>query len=377
MTGAALLLTACSGGAGTPQTPTKPPAPPAKLTSAIADGSKDITVNTKLTLTASDGKVGEVKLVGKSGTPVEGRPSDDGKTWTSTGRLEFGETYSYEGKALNADGKATELRGSFSTVAPGTLVRGMLNIDDNGTVGIAAPIIIQFAGHVEDRVAAEKALSVKSEPATTGAWGWLPDNDTGSRVHWRPQNYWAPNTKVTVTANLYGVPYGQGRYGKDDVTSTFTIGRSQIVKADVNTHRMTVIRDGAEVASYDASMGSGASQDRVTRSGIHVVTEKWEDKVMSNPPYYTDARERWAVRISNNGEFIHANPNTIGNQGNSNVTHGCINLSTANAQEYFGTAIFGDPVEVTGSSVALSSADGDIYDWALDWGQWQALSALR
>jgi len=108
-----------------------------------------------------------------------------------------------------------------------------------------------------------------------------------------------------------------------------------------------------------------------------VVTEKWEDKIMSNPPYYTDVRERWAVRISNNGEFIHANPGTVGSQGNTNVTHGCVNLSAGDAQAYFGTAIQGDPVEVTGSSVPLSAQDGDIYDWSFDWAGWQALSAVK
>ena len=81
-------------------------------------------------------------------------------------------------------------------------------------------------------------------------------------------------------------------------------------------------------------------------------------------------------RISNNGEFIHANPETTGVQGSSNVTNGCINLSTSDAQEYFGTALYGDPVEVTGTSIDLSPADGDIYDWAIDLPTWKSMSAL-
>jgi hypothetical protein len=31
---------------------------------------------------------------------------------------------------------------------------------------------------------------------------------------------------------------------------------------------------------------------------------------------------------------------------------------------------------VTGSDVALSARDGDIWDWTLTWSQWRALSAL-
>ena len=58
----------------------------------------------------------------------------------------------------------------------------------------------------------------------------------------------------------------------------------------------------------------------VTRNGIHVVTEKYADFYMSNPAAgYTNAHERWAVRISNNGEFIHANPKSTSAQGNDNV----------------------------------------------------------
>jgi hypothetical protein len=108
-----------------------------------------------------------------------------------------------------------------------------------------------------------------------------------------------------------------------------------------------------------------------------VVSEKHADFYMSNPAAgYSNVHERYAVRISNNGEFIHANPQSLGAQGNTNVTNGCINLSAANAQEYFSSAIYGDPVEVSGTSVKLSYADGDIWDWAVDWDTWVSMSAI-
>jgi len=80
------------------------------------------------------------------------------------------------------------------------------------------------------------------------------------------------------------------------------------------------------------------------------------------------------VRISDNGEFIHQNQNTVADQGVDNVSHGCINLSAQNAQAYYQSAIYGDPVQVTGTSVPLSAADGDIYDWAIPWNQWTTKS---
>jgi lipoprotein-anchoring transpeptidase ErfK/SrfK len=98
---------------------------------------------------------------------------------------------------------------------------------------------------------------------------------------------------------------------------------------------------------------------------------------MSNPRYgYSNIPERWAVRISNNGEFIHANPASAGSQGNSNVTHGCVNLSLADADAYYHSAIWGDPVEVSGTSVQLSAADSEIYIWAMPFDEFKKLSAL-
>ncbi|WP_060712077.1 L,D-transpeptidase [Pseudonocardia sp. HH130629-09] len=89
-----------------------------------------------------------------------------------------------------------------------------------------------------------------------------------------------------------------------------------------------------------------------------------------------DEPQFWAVRISNNGEFIHANPASSWAQGSRNVSHGCINLSSRDAKEFFASATFGDPVEVTGSSQPLTARDGDLYDWTIPWDEWRSLSAL-
>ena len=67
---------------------------------------------------------------------------------------------------------------------------------------------------------------------------------------------------------------------------------------------------------------------------------------------------------------------SAGAQGNTNVTNGCINLSTGDAEQYYQSAMYGDPVEVTGSSIQLSYSDGDIWDWAVPWDEWVAMSAL-
>jgi lipoprotein-anchoring transpeptidase ErfK/SrfK len=182
---------------------------------------------------------------------------------------------------------------------------------------------------------------------------------------------------VTVKGAFYGLDLGGGRYGASDVSSTFTVGRNQVVKADTTSHTIVIERDGSPVSSYPVSYGKADLPRNVTRSGIHVVNAMDEMVLMTNiPGGYENVEEHWAVRISNNGEFIHANPSTVGVQGSSNVSNGCVNMSSSDAQQYFGTAMIGDPVEVTGTTIDLSAADGDIYDWALSWATWTSMSAL-
>ena len=353
-----------------------PPKPVAAFTYDPGAGASGINPTAPVSVRVAHGTFAEVALRDAAGDAVEGALSDDRTQWTASGRLAYGQRYTWSGAATGKDGTAVPLGATFDTVDPPRALRGTLNIGDGRTVGVAAPIEIQFNGHVDDRAAVERALSVQTSTPVEGAWGWLPDENGGSRVHYRTKEYWPANTKVTVTAKLFGVDYGDGSWGRSDLSSSFTIGRSQVVKADANSHRLVVVRDGKRVADYPASYGLADDPDRNTRSGIHVVNEKFTDKRMVSERYDYDLVEKWAVRMSNNGEFIHANPETTGVQGSSNVTHGCVNLSPDNAKAYYDTAIYGDPVEVTGTPIQLAARDGDIWDWTLSWNQWTALSAL-
>ncbi|MFP5072326.1 Ig-like domain-containing protein [Pseudonocardia nantongensis] len=325
---------------------------------------------------AAGGTLDGVALTGPDGETVDGALSPDRSTWTSTAPLDYATTYTWHGRALGADGATTPVAGTLGTLKPAHEVRGTLNIGDGRTVGVAAPIEIRFDRHVDDRAAVERALKVTTSTPVEGSWGWLPDDNGGSRVHWRPKEYWPAGTHVRVDAPLLGVGYGGGNYGAENLSTSFDIGRAQVVKADTRSFRMVVERDGRQVASYPASYGLAADPDRNTRSGTHVVTEKFTDKRMVSPQYGYDLVEKWAVRMSNNGEFIHANPASASAQGASNVTHGCVNLSPADAKAYYDSARYGDPVEVTGTPVRLSPKDGDISDWTLSWDRWQQLSAL-
>ncbi|MGQ0718760.1 MAG: L,D-transpeptidase [Pseudonocardiales bacterium] len=372
-----MLLAGCTGTGPSLGTSSAPPRPQAQVSTLPGDKAADISPVLPVSVRVTGGVLQHVALTNRDGKVVAGSLSADRRSWTSTEPLGYGRTYTWGGTATGPDAILVPVTGSFTTVEPSQLVHATLNIGDDATVGIAAPVILQFDDHVADKAAVERALQVQTSVPTEGSWAWLPDADGGSRVHYRPKDYWQPGTKVNVSAKVYGVAYGDGSYGRQDLSTRFTIGRSQIVKADVNSHRMIVIRDGQEVMNFPASYGLASDPRRHTTNGVHVVMNKSQKVLMTNPAYnYFNLPMYWAVRISNNGEYIHANPGSAGAQGSANVTHGCVNLSTANAKRYFESAIFGDPVEVTNSPTPLSAAHGDIYDWTVPWDAWKAMSAL-
>ncbi|WP_211330175.1 L,D-transpeptidase [Prauserella muralis] len=373
-----LGLTACSGGTDTsseePDAPERPPAPAATVVAEPVNGAQSVAPRDPVRVTVNDGTIQSVALTNPEGEKVKGTLSEDKKSWTVAEPLGYSKTYTWSGNAVGSDGRQVPITGSFTTVTPDATLGASSNVGDGKTYGIAMPIAISFDAPVANKAAVEKALDVRTTPKTQGSWAWL-ENDTS--VHWRPKEYWRPGTKVSVTANIYGVELSDGVYGANDLTVDFSIGRSQIVKANTQTHRMVVIRDGKQVADYPVSFGLDSDPGRVTRSGTHVVMSKHSTYFMNNPGYgYEDFEVNWAVRISNNGEFTHAAPWSVSDQGVRNVSHGCLNLSPENAKEYYDSALMGDPVEITGSSQQLGPRDGDYHDWTYSWQEWTAKSAL-
>jgi len=374
------VLAACSNPVTNKLTEKKPPeAAHLKFQPDLSSGTaNDVVPTAQISVEVGDGWFQHVTLTNSGGKVITGSLNQDRTVYTVTEPLGYDATYTWNGSAVGHDGKAIPVKGKFTTVTPSKKIDGGFQLADGQTVGIAAPVIIQFDAPIADKAAVERALTVTTNPPVEGSWAWLPDEAKGARVHYRPREYYPAGTTVNVDAKLYGLPFGDGAYGAQDFSLSIQIGRRQVVKAEVTSHRIQVVNAvGAVIMDFPCSYGEADKARNVTRNGIHVVTEKYADFYMSNPAAgYSNAHERWAVRISNNGEFIHANPSSAGAQGNSNVTNGCINLSTADAAEYYPTAMYGDPVEVTGSSIQLSYSDGDIWDWAVDWDTWVSMSAL-
>ena len=77
----------------------------------------------------------------------------------------------------------------------------------------------------------------------------------------------------------------------------------------------------------------------------------------------------YAVRVSTDGVYLHQLDATVWAQGNTNTSHGCLNLNHDNAQWFYNFSVPGDVVEVrnTGGKPLQLWQNGD---WSVPWDQW-------
>lgn len=387
-----LGLAACTSGGGDagggqagPSTTVTPTAKQAKVAIA-AEGGDQVNPRTPIVVKVTDGTLNTVTVTNpQTGNHVEGTKSADNSTWTSKDHLRFGATYEVVATAVNTDGKPTEQKSTVHTLAAAAQALPELFPGTDHDYGVGQPIGVRFDRDV-DKAAAEKALIVTATPAQPGSWHWLSNRE----VHYRPKDYWQPNTTVKVDANLFGVNLGGGVYGQDDRTATYKIHDSWVAKADGGTHKMQILHNNQPVTTMDISMGMPSQP---SHSGSHVVSEKAPKVRMTSCSYdksrctpgqngYYDAVHNWGTKTSTDGEYVHelmASYNS-GAQGHQNVSNGCINLTDDLAKWFFDRFNPGDVVEVTnsgGKPIDNSSGLDWGTDWALDWPAWQAGSALR
>lgn len=372
----ALLAGACSGHK---DKATKPkPADPARIDVAPGANAADVSPARPVTVTASGGALESVALTKADGTPIQGTLANDKKSWSAAGPLEYGTTYSVSATARNGDGKESHSDDSFTTVTPRTLTAATLfPTPATGDVGVGQPVDVRFDEPVLDKAAAEKSMSVKSDPAVEGTWHWIDDKE----ARWRPKDYWPPGTKVTVDVNTFGLSLGDGVYGQANQEVNFTIHDSWIAEGNINTHRLTIYHNGQLVQDFPASFGRPKYP---THDGVHIVQSKSELVMMNSasfglpadsPDGYSNFPAHWATRISNDGEFVHANDGTTYSQGRANVTHGCVNLTSERARWFFDNINQGDVVKIVGGTPTLPVPDG-YGDWNVPWDVYVKGSAL-
>jgi lipoprotein-anchoring transpeptidase ErfK/SrfK len=91
--------------------------------------------------------------------------------------------------------------------------------------------------------------------------------------------------------------------------------------------------------------------------------------------YYNISNVEYAQRVTYSGEFIHAAPWSVGSQGYSNVSHGCVGMSTEAAGWLYSLTKRGDIVDVVGSDRYMEATNG-YGDWNVPWSEYKSGSAL-
>lgn len=222
----------------------------------------------------------------------------------------------------------------------------------NGSmVGVAKPIVINFQRPIANRALAEQAVHISSSPPVPGKFYWM----SSTQLRWRPVDFWPANSTITIDAG--------------GTKSSFRTGDALVATIDNATLQMEVMRNGTLEKTIPVSLGKPGYE---TPNGTYYVLEKFADMVMDSSTYGVpvDSAEGYklkvqdAVRINNAGIFVHGAPWSVGDQGKRNVSHGCPNLSPANAQWFYDNFGSGDPVVVKNSVGVYDENDG-AQDWQI------------
>jgi lipoprotein-anchoring transpeptidase ErfK/SrfK len=234
------------------------------------------------------------------------------------------------------------------------------------------PIILYFSQHITDKAAVERTLQVTTSKPVIGAWYW--DDSCGTApacAYFRPRDYWPAGTRVSFTGHLDGVQGAPGVYGYHTLTQTFSIGPSVIAIGNTAAHRTQIYVNGR--LRYNWPISSGRPGDD-TPNGSYLTIEKENPVEMKGPGY--DLMVPWSVRFTWSGDYYHDAYWSVGEQGFENVSHGCVNLSPADAETYYNLAVPGDPITIKGSPKS-GTWDNGWTQWFLSWPRYLRGSALH
>lgn len=204
------------------------------------------------------------------------------------------------------------------------------------TVGVAHPVTVTFTGDVPNRTAAERSVAVvpAGAPApTSGSFTWLDDHV----LQWTPAEFFPAHTPIDVSVGGF--------------STGFQTGSSVVSVADIGDHTFTVSIDGEVARQMPASMGkpkfpTPTGQFTALGKERNVTFDSRTIGIPLDDPEGYLIKGEYGVRVTWGGVYVHSAPWSVGSQGYSNVSHGCINLSPDNAAWYFDTVSVGDPIIV-------------------------------
>ena len=346
-----------------------------KVTATVQDGAVGVPVDQPIALTVAGGVLGSVSMVDESGEAIPGELDAEGVSWLASEPLDYNQRYTLTASALGLGGAATETL-TFQSHSPENLTMPYLAPLDGEVVGVGQTIAVRFDENIPDRIAAQKAITVTTTPAVEGAFYWVSNRE----VRWRPRDFWVPGTTVDVAVNTYGTDLGDGLYGQQNRSARFTIGDRVIAEADDNTKTLTIRRNGEIVKTMPISMGKDSTP---TPNGVYIIGDRYRELIMdsstygvpSNSPNGYRLEVDWATQMSYSGVYVHSAPWSVGSQGSANVSHGCLNVSPANAQWFYENTKRGDIVEVQGTVGSVLNGTEGLGDWNIPWSLWKTGNA--
>ncbi|MFL5736868.1 MAG: Ig-like domain-containing protein [Actinomycetota bacterium] len=333
-----------------------PPASSARVTITPAHHSTDVDPSEGISVKVSDGKLTDVTATA-GGQAVEGTMSHGGTAWHSTWALLTDAHYSVHATATDTAAETATKRSSFTTLAPSKTFSTTIFEGAGETYGVGMPIILNFSSPITNKREVERSLQIWTSNRVVGAWYW----DGDKTLYFRTRDYWPEHTQVRFVGHLDGVDGGRGTYGVHTLTQHFQIGDSLIAVASTRDHHVKIYRGGKLTWNWPISTGKPGDD---TPNGTYLTMDKNNPEEMIGPGY--DIEVPWSVRFTYSGDFMHDAFWSVGQQGFTNVSHGCVNMSPENAKTYYNLAGFGDPVTITGSPKAGTWGNGWTV-WFLSW----------
>ena len=343
----------------------------AAVTVSPSRGTTDVALNAPVTVTTSLGHFASVQVTPSPGAPLTGALNAAATQWTSVGVLGAASTYWVKVVVTGRSGTTGTATSSFTTLTPTAWVGASLWPTSGLTVGVGQPIVVRFTQPIITQSSQQAVLAFlhlsMSSPVPVGAYWFSP-----TELHLRPETLWPSGEQIVFSDSLGGWDAGSGEWGEGTDSVTFSIGDARISTANLTTDQMTVTDNGQVVATYPIS---GGRDQYPTMNGIHIVLDRESQVHMVsssvgipvNSSNGYDEIVYWDVHISDSGEYVHSAPWSVGEQGNSNVSHGCINVSPANAQQFFNFSRVGDIVNVVGGPRPPVPGDHGVMDWSTPW----------
>jgi lipoprotein-anchoring transpeptidase ErfK/SrfK len=340
-----------------------------RLTITPAGGRTDSRPDRGIRVTAAGGKISHV-VARAGGERISGKLNAARTEWHSTWALGVSRHYTVTATAAAKPGEPVTRTSHFRTFTPSKTFTTTIIEGAGQTYGVGMPIILYFDRPIANRAAVEQALQIRTSKPVVGAWHWDSRCNLATVcLYFRPRHHWPAHTRVSFNAHLNGVEAAPGVYGHHTLTQKFEIGSQLIVVADTADHYMNVYRSGKLFAHWPISTGKPGDE---TPNGHYLTIEKANPVDMVGPGYSIEVP--WSVRFTWSGDYMHDAYWSVGEQGFTNVSHGCVNMSPADAETFYKMAVPGDPVNVTGSPRAGVWDDGWTM-WFLSWKQWLRGSA--